>query len=233
MVFPASAPSSCCRRCRAQPRCSRLLDSTPSISGVGRCTRFPSCRRKTTSRASVPPANAAPGPRYALGPIRLSVFKPRSTSRASAPACSQSVASSLMNVTDVARNALIACLVISADSTDMNSRRSVIGANSVAILARSDSCCVPTITRSGCVNTSIALPSRRFSGEQANAARFFVRAAPACAANACSSRAMLPTGNCEELRNRTPSFTNGNARCTCRSTNSVSARRRRQPACRT
>ena len=37
------------------------------------------------SRASVPPANAAPGLRYARGPIRLSVLRPRSTSAASAP----------------------------------------------------------------------------------------------------------------------------------------------------
>ncbi len=42
-----------------------------------------------------------------------------------------------MKVTDVARNALSACLVISADSTDIHSMRSVNGRSSSATFARS------------------------------------------------------------------------------------------------
>src|SRR6188472_1337962 len=49
------------------------------------------------SRARVPPANATPGERYAEGPIRRSVLRPRSTSRASAPMRSATAAISLMN----------------------------------------------------------------------------------------------------------------------------------------
>src|SRR6267143_1500864 len=64
--------------------------------------------------------------------MRASVFKPRSTSLASAPAVSQIAAISLAKVTDMARKALIACFVISADSTDIHSMRSVIGRQAYA-----------------------------------------------------------------------------------------------------
>ena len=98
---------------------------------------FPRSERNVTSLARVPPANAPPGERYAPGPIRASDFRPRSTSDASAPTCSQSAATSLMNVTEVARKAFKACLVISADSTDIQTIRSVNGRNSSAIVSRS------------------------------------------------------------------------------------------------
>src|SRR5436189_241503 len=49
--------------------------------------------------------------------MRASLLSPRSTSLASAPVASQAAAISLMNTTEVARNAFTACLVISADST--------------------------------------------------------------------------------------------------------------------
>ena len=118
------------------------------------------------------------------GAARRQVGRGRSAARSSGrarlpsrrrPTRSQSAAISLMNVTDVARNALIACLVISADSTDIHSMRSVIGAKQRRDASRGPrSSRTPTTTRSGFVNTSIALPSRRFSGEQAK------RHAPPC-----------------------------------------------------
>ena len=123
--------------------------------------RARACRRQTRR----------PATRYARGPIRRSVFSPRSTSVASAPTSSHRTAISLMNATDVARNALIACLVISADSTDIHSICDAIGSNSAASTPRAASSRTPTTTRSGCVNASMALPSRRFSGEQANDSR--------------------------------------------------------------
>ena len=121
-----------------------------------------------TSLASVPPAKAAPGCRYAPLPMRKSLFSPRSTSAASAPTCSQIRESSLINATDVAKNALIACFVISADSIDIHSmgrdNGSQIGSSSrLSSVER-----IPTTTRSGCMKVSIALPSRKFSGAQAN-----------------------------------------------------------------
>ncbi len=84
------------------------------------------------SRASVPPANASPGARYARGPIRRSLFRPRETSAASAPTDSQIAATSLMKATEVARKPLSACLVISADSTRIHSTSAPNGASSSA-----------------------------------------------------------------------------------------------------
>src|SRR5882672_12251749 len=110
----------------AQSLCWALLVRTDARSGVIRFFSAPTALRNAMSRDKVPPANAPPGDRYALGPIRLSPFSPRSTSLASAPTSSQIEAISFANVTDVARNALMACLVISADSTDIHSIRSVI-----------------------------------------------------------------------------------------------------------
>jgi len=66
---------------------------------------------------------------------------------------------------DVARNAFSACFVISADSTDIHSMRSVNGASSCATFSRSLALRTPATTRSGLVKTSIAFPRRRFSGE--------------------------------------------------------------------
>ena len=63
--------------------------------------------------------------------------------------------------------ALIACLVISADSTDIHSMRPVMGRNKRSSLSLSRAVRTPTMIRSGFRNTSTALPRRRFSGEQA------------------------------------------------------------------
>ena len=63
-------------------------------------SRSPICVRYSMSRASVPPAKAPPGRRYARAPIRLSVLSPRSTSAASAPTRSAIPASSFVNVID-------------------------------------------------------------------------------------------------------------------------------------
>ena len=98
--------------------------------------------------------------------------RPRSTSAASAPTRSHSVAISLMNVTEVARNALSACLVISAASTDIQTMlRDRWARAGLRALARRASTRTPTTMRSDLVKTSIALPSRRFSGRAGEAAR--------------------------------------------------------------
>ena len=74
-------------------------------------------------------------------------------------------ANSLANVTEVAKKALIACLVISADSTDIHSILFVIGEKSFFNFSFVSSLRVPTTIRSGFKKTSIDLPKRRFSGE--------------------------------------------------------------------
>ena len=53
-----------------------------------------------------------------------------------------------MNATDVARNALTACLVISADATDIHTRSPPNGASSCVSVARS-AASHPITTRSG------------------------------------------------------------------------------------
>src|ERR1035441_4806015 len=85
---------------RTHRLCSSLLDFTDDNSGVERDFTAPTMFRKVISLASVPPANAPPGDRYAFGPIRTSVLRPRSTSLASAPTSSQIEAISLANGTD-------------------------------------------------------------------------------------------------------------------------------------
>ena len=72
-----------------------------------------------------------------------------------------------MNVMDSARNELSACLTISADSVRMNRICDVNGANSFSSNGFFASLRMPTTTRSAFSNASIALPSRRFSGEYA------------------------------------------------------------------
>ena len=158
-----AAPSCGARRCWPRRRRAAASVDRPVGAQASRGTRrrAPACRRRTRRRA-----------RVGRGPMRVSVFRPRSTSLASAPTLSQSAAISLMKVTDVARNALIACFVISADSTDIHSMR--VGERREQLLrcaARSRSSAMPTTTRSGCVKTSIALPRRRFSGEHGKRTR--------------------------------------------------------------
>ena len=53
--------------------------------------------KNLTSLARVPPANAPPGDKYALGPILLSLLSPLATSWAFAPTYSQNVAISFAN----------------------------------------------------------------------------------------------------------------------------------------
>ncbi len=70
-----------------------------------------------------------------------------------------------MKATEVARKALSACLVISADSTDIQSMFSVNGFRSFSTRLRSAAERSPTTTRSGRVKAWMAFPSRKFSGE--------------------------------------------------------------------
>ena len=100
-----------------------------------------------------------------------------------------------MKTTDVARNALTACFVISADSTRIHWMGRPSGASSSVMRARASAVRTPTTMRSALRNTSMALPSRRFSGEHANS----TRRPAATAANAASRRAVVPTGTCEEM----------------------------------
>ena len=187
------APRRGARRCSGQ----HAVDERRRQAGVGAerragtSRRAPACRRRTPRRARgrLPARSAA-----------RSSGRARPPSRRRRPART-GVASSLMNVTDVARNALMACLVISADSTDIHSMRSVIGARELQSRSpRSRSPRTPTTTRSGCVKTSIALPSRRFSGEQAKP-----DAAPVDRAASALEPAALPTGSCDELSTSAPS----------------------------
>ena len=158
---------------RTQFLCSSLLGRTEERSGVTNCFARLTTSKNSISRAKVPPANGPPGERYAFGPMRISVFRPRSTSLASAPTNSQIAAISFANVTETAKNELIACLVISADSTDIHSILFVIGSSSRSSLRWASSVRTPTTIRSGFKKTSSALPSRRFSGEYAKLRRLF------------------------------------------------------------
>ena len=94
-------------------------------------------------------------------------LSPRSTSFASASTNSQIDAISLIKLTEVARKALIACLVISADSTDIHSIFLLIGVNNLFNVCLVFVSLIPTTIRSGLRKTSKDLPRRRFSGEQA------------------------------------------------------------------
>ena len=204
----------------------------PAAASADRCAapelragtrrRAPACRRR----------RRAPGAEVGLRADRAS----RSSGRAPLPSrrrptCSQSAAISLMNVTDVARNALIACLVISADSTDIHSMRSVNGAKQRGRAVRDRSAVrTPTTTRSGCVNTSIALPSRRFSGEQANDTR---RPPATSRPRPLEPRRCVPTGSCDETARARRRRGAGTQRSTCARRRSPRPRdRRRRPACR-
>ena len=121
----------------------------------------------TTSRASVPPANGPPGPRYERGPMRTSLLSPAETSFASAPTRSQRRAISLMNVMLTPRNELSACFTISADSVRMKKICGVNGASTVSITCFFASLRRPTTNRSAFSKASRARPRRRFSGTQA------------------------------------------------------------------
>jgi len=127
--------------------------------------------------------------------MRGSLFRPAETSFASAPTCSHKRAISLMKVMDNARNEFKACLTISADSVRMNKICDVNGANNFSSKGFWESSRMPTMTRSAFSNESIALPSRKFSGEEAKWN----------CGNSFSSWAHVPTGS-SVLRSKQRAF---------------------------
>ena len=128
--------------------------------------------------------------------MRTSDFSARSTSRASAPTLSAMEAISLMKQTEVARNALSACLDSSADSTLIHSIFAENGWNNCVTRRRSASVRARPTIRSGFVNTSIAFPSPSFRSSPRR-----VSPRPASTDSSC---AVPPTGNCEEISTACP-----------------------------
>ena len=130
------------------------------------------------------------------------------------------MAISLMKATDVARNALMACLVISADSTAIHSILSVIGASSAAARRRSSSDAHahhhPVRSHEDFDRLSQAQVLRR-------AAKAYSRAGKA-GTYICSKRAVEPTGICEAIKTNIRPRRCGNSRTTRWTTNSTSAR---------
>ena len=202
MVFPRTWPRRDWSLRKAQPRWRSLLSLIAGMRESDSPCAEPSLESVTTSRASVPPANGPPGPRYARGPMRGSLLRPAATSFASAPACSQRRAISLMKVMLTARNELSACFTISADSVRMNCTCAAKGLNNCSSSARFASVRMPTTARSAFSKASMALPSRKFSGEQAKCS----------CGNSFSSSAQLPTGSCDEINTSTPTGRCGSAR---------------------
>ena len=109
-------------------------------------------------------------------------------------------ATSLMKATDVARNALSACLVISADSTPIHSIGLSNRSSTVSSRTRSSSEPTPATNRSGERNVCKARPSRRFSGTQANR-----RSSRPASAIRRRRAAALPTGSCADRTTSAPS----------------------------
>ena len=87
----------------------------------------------------------------------------------SAPTSSQTFAISLMKEILVARNALEASLIISAEATSVRTigRRAPRRAARRASAAHGDCVSAPTTTRSGCMKSATAEPSFRNSGLEA------------------------------------------------------------------
>ena len=103
------------------------------------------------------------------GPIRRSSPMPSDTSLTSASTRSQIRAISLMNEIRVARNAFEAYLIISAvwRSVMRIVVSSLLYSAATALAARL--LCEPSTSRSGCMKSWIALPSRRNSGFETTA----------------------------------------------------------------
>jgi hypothetical protein len=102
-----------------------------------------------------------------------------------------------MKTTELAKKALMACLVISAEAADIHSNLAVTGSKRRLSTARLASSSAPSTTRSGSRKTFKAAPRRRFSGELA-----MPTPAGACAFR----RAALPTGNCDEMSSTWPAL---------------------------
>ena len=103
---------------------------------------------------------------------------------------------SLVNVIEVAKNAFIACLVISADSTDIHSTFEVMGDINLANITLSSGSRTPTTILSGLLKILIDCPSLRFSGEHANLSCNSEKYCSACASKYFTE----PTGNCDETK---------------------------------
>ncbi len=99
--------------------------------------------------------------------MRVSRPMPRATSATSASTSSQTFAISLMNEILVARNAFEASLISSDEAMSVMTISSVIGAYSSASRDAETGSAAPTTTRSGCMKSASAEPSRRNSGFEA------------------------------------------------------------------
>ena len=91
---------------------------------------------------------------------------PRATSMTSAPVCSHTLAISLMNEIFVARNAFEASFTISALAMSVRTIGAPRGAYSSTTASPAQPSSSPTITRSGCMKSCTAEPSRRNSGQE-------------------------------------------------------------------
>ena len=121
MPLPEEAPNSRVRARRDQLRCSALLAATPSTTSAGR----PWSRARPTEEADVarqgPAGEGVAGGEVGTRPDPLLALQAAGDVGRVGADASQIAATSLMKATDVARNALSACLVISADSTPIHS----------------------------------------------------------------------------------------------------------------
>ena len=138
------------------------------------------------------PPKPGPGCRNLL-PIRRSRPRPLATSWTSAPMRSHRSAISLMKVTLVARKLLVAYLISSAVSSEVNTIGVWLrfsGRYRRSSTWRACSVSTPTTTRSGRMKSSIAEPSRRNSGFEATS---IARSGRSLANSACSLRP-VPTG---------------------------------------
>ena len=125
-------------------------------------------------------------------PIRESVPIPLRTSSTFAPTSSHRLAISFMNVILVAKNALAAYFVSSAERSSIKMiglpwRTKGAYKRDIKSFARSD--CVPITTRSGFIKSSTATPSRKNSGLETTSKSTF-----ACLAIAECTFSDVPTG---------------------------------------
>ena len=200
---PRRLPSSVARAglaltvsCGPSRLCASLLASTPPNSGVSTSVLRPKLDEEThVARQRAAGEGAARREVRLAGRSAASLFSPRSTSLASAPTCSQSRAISLMNVTDVARKALSACLVISADSTrhpldraPRTGAKQLATARPVRVVADADD---DALGRCGTPRSPCPGAGSRASRRSVHAARSQAR---------CSSWRVKPTGTCDEMR---------------------------------
>jgi len=154
--------------------------------------------------------------------MRASLFRPVETSLASAPVCSQSRAISLMKVMDSARKRIQRVLHhlrrfgAHEDRLRRERLKKLFQQRLLGIMR------MPTIARSAFSKASIALPSRRFSGEQAKWN----------CGNSFSSFAQVPTGNWAEIKTSAPTGRCGSACGDGRGPNPRLIRRSHRPVCR-